>query len=243
MRKLLGSFFALLVWSSLAVAQAPSHTYGPSAPAGVPAGGGPMSGPLSFTGSGISTGLPTNGIYLNSANQCGLTAGPTIALAAKDGAPVLRFMSSSETPTSNADSVALGYGALAAWQCAGVGPVTALGSNALLSLTTGDHDTAIGYAALSLIQTSEFNTAVGIDSGRYLADPSSSNTFFGQQTGTFGSSATVGLGTITQGTYIGYSAGEYAGGQLNTAVGAGALNGVNTSPLPATRTRRSAVLR
>lgn len=209
---------------------ASTHVWQTATPVGVPASGGTFTGPINFGGSGISTGLPTNGVYLNSANQCG-TVGPAIALAGKDGAPVLQFMSSSETPTSHDDSTALGYGALAAWNCLADGPVTAIGSNTLNALTTGNHDTALGYGALTLIQTSQFNTALGIDAGRYLTDTSNYNTLIGQQTGTFGSSATAGVGTITDGTYVGFSAGDFAGGSYNTAVGAGALDGLSTAPL------------
>jgi trimeric autotransporter adhesin len=92
---------------------------------------------------------------------------------------------------------------------------TAEGQNALLNLTSGQHNTALGYLSLKSDNTGGYNTAVG--SGTLFANTADGNT----ATGTFAL-----LSNTTGGTFAG-TFGEFDVGP-NTAVGTLAL-GYNTT--------------
>lgn len=181
--------------------------------------GGTFTGAINFTGSGISTGLPTNGVYLNSANQC-LSALPVIGLSGKDGSPLLQFMSSAELSQPPTDTIGLGYGALAAWTCAGAnGPNLAFGPRAMKALTTGDHNIAFGNQAMQVATTASHNTAIGIDTLGNAVVPANMVTL-GEHTLT---NATA----PTNGVFAGVSAGFYLGTtNFDTAIGFQAMQGL-----------------
>lgn len=188
-------------------------------PPGVPASGGTFTGAINFGGSGISTGLPTNGVYLNSANQC-LNTSPAIGLTGKDGTPLLEFLSSEQVSEPPSDTIGLGYGALAAWTCASSnGPEVALGTNALGSVTTGDHNIAVGNQALHFDVTGAHNTAVGIDSVATATAPAHI-VALGEHTLTFAV-------TPSNGVFVGEANGFYLGTtNQDTAIGFNAMEGL-----------------
>ena len=200
-------------------------TFGASAqnispPPGVPASGGTFTGAINFGGSGISTGLPTNGVYLNSANQCFNTS-PAIGLTGKDGTPLLQFLSSAQLGEPASDTIGIGYGALAAWTCSGTaGPLIAIGPNTLASATSSaDHDVAIGNQAQHFSTTGQHNTTVGIDSVATALNPQHI-VAVGEHTLTFAV-------TPSNGVFIGEGDGFYLGTtNQDTAVGFNALEGL-----------------
>jgi hypothetical protein len=87
--------------------------------------------------------------------------------------------------TTSSDNVAVGDGALAAYNGTNVGIDgfnTALGSIALTALTAGFQNTAVGRRALESATSGNNNTSVGWRSGDNLAT-GNNNTFLGRQAG------------------------------------------------------------
>jgi len=188
-------------------------------PPGVPASGGTFTGPITFGGSGISTGLPTNGVYLNSKNQCS-NASPAIGLSGKDGTPLLQFLSSAQSAEPPSDTIGLGYGALSAWVCTGTnGPEVALGTYALHAIVSGDHNIAIGNQSQAASTTGTHNTTIGIDSLATATAPTTT-VAVGEHTLTFAP-------TVTNDVFVGVGDGFYLGTtNFDTAVGFQAMQGL-----------------
>jgi hypothetical protein len=167
---------------------------------------------------GATATLPTNGLFISTANEAG-NALPSIGMTAKDGSKVLQFLSSSEAGQSPTDTIGLGYGALANWNAAGSnGPEIAIGQYALGSVTTGDHNIALGMQAMHYNLTGAHNTALGIDSMATATAP--------------GSTVAIGEHSLTyatapgNGVFIGVGAGFYLGASSgDTAVGWQSMQG------------------
>jgi hypothetical protein len=92
---------------------------------------------------------------------------------------------------------------------------TAVGQNALLSLTTGIYNTAVGFLSLESNMTNNFNTAIG--AGALLANTADNNTVTGAGA-LF--SHTTGNSNTANGAFALFSD---TTGQVNTAIGANAL--------------------
>lgn len=172
-----------------------------------------------LTLTGPSTSIPTNGLYLIPGNSGQSNALPTLALAARDGTPILQILQSAEAG-QNDDTTALGYGTLASWMATGSnGPETAIGYRALNGVTTGDHNTAVGAFAMETTLTGAHNTGIGIDALRGVTNPSNA-VAVGEHSFTFPT-------TVANSVGVGLSAGFNLGSSTNdVAIGYAAMQGI-----------------
>lgn len=142
---------------------------------------------------------------------------------------------------TGAQNTAVGAGALQGSNGASSGTLnTAIGYDALQSLTTGTSDVGVGMAAMGLLTTGSNNVAVGYAAGQFTNGSNAnaivagnSNTFIGHEAGGASGdpSNSVAIGyqaiTVTAGTAVGYSAHATAAGTaigtLTQATAAGAI--------------------
>lgn len=107
---------------------------------------------------------------------------------------------------------------------------TSVGSNSCNSITTGDANTAIGFNTLDYITSGNGNTAVGSEAGIYARG--SSNTFVGHKAGYYASTTFASEPASTHNTAVGFQAlygtGGTGDGYFNTAVGSQAGNTITT---------------
>ena len=126
---------------------------------------------------------------------------------------------------------------------------TAIGRNALNSLSTGKYNTAFGYNALNSVTTGNANTAIGYSAGSslttgsgnvfvgynsYNAQTGDYNTVIGTNTSSHSSASSyttaIGNNVNVKGNYnVAVGDNSNAGGTYNTALGYNALTSANTA--------------
>ncbi|MBY0110350.1 MAG: tail fiber domain-containing protein, partial [Candidatus Babeliaceae bacterium] len=141
----------------------------------------------------------------------------------------------SASPLAGNNNTAYGFNALSLNSSSSL---TAFGSGALRSNTSGTTNTAVGYYALNANTTGTSNLAMGYQAGRSLST-NSNNTIVGNAAFTLatgrrntvlGSEALASAGVYNDCVAVGYQAlNAYTGNSVNVAVGSGALQLADTA--------------
>jgi hypothetical protein len=171
---------------------------------------------LEFTGNGSTVIVPSNKKLYFVYNNC--TSGTiTMKVAGQTGVTIEK--GSKQILVSNGTDVAT---AITSLNGITNSTVTALGTNAGDSITSGVQNTAIGYDAGTAITTGGYNTVVGYNAGKAIST-SLFNTCVGNSAG-------VVMSTAELNTAIGYAAlaSNTTGSGYNTAVGGSALGNMTT---------------
>jgi len=120
---------------------------------------------------------------------------------------------------------AIGHAALSGSLTAGAIGSTAVGRDALNSLTSGAGNTAVGYQALDATTTGNYNTVVGYQAATALPAGANTNTAIGYQSLTAGNNAST-----DHNTCVGYASGDViTSGHSCTIIGSGADPGGATN--------------
>jgi hypothetical protein len=179
-----------------------------------------VAGTLTATGvttlQGLTVGRGAGAVATNTAfGASALAANSSGIQSTGIGANALQYQ-------TNNNNTAVGYNALlgVSGSSAG-GSNTAMGSNSLAGLTTGNFCTAIGQQALLSNTTASNNTAVGYQAG-YSNTTATRVTAIGMQAGYSGTTGS------NYSTYVGWKAGYYTTGQGNVFIGDSAGEGVTT---------------
>lgn len=131
--------------------------------------------------------------------------------------------------TNNTTIFGLSAGGNNATTSSTVTGTTAIGYQALQSLTTGTQNTAIGFSALTAVTTSPENTAIGYQALKAITTGASGNNvgvgyeagnaLTGVQNTVIGAQAMLNSSSVNRNTVIGYTAASSMSGSDNTMIG------------------------